>query len=111
MGLIRGGFMDVLKKINKMRLERKWSIYRLSVESGVPLSTITNMFNRETLPSIPTLKNLCDAFEITMSDFFKEETKTLYDSQDDTEILTLFNKLSKEEKNGLLILLRAIKSK
>ena len=36
--------MDVLKKINKLRIDRNWSVYRLSVESGVSQSTLTNMF-------------------------------------------------------------------
>ncbi len=56
--------MDVLKRINQLRLDRNWSVYRLSVESGLPQSTITNMFNRETLPSIITLQALCDGFGI-----------------------------------------------
>ena len=64
--------MDVLKKINTLRLQRNWSVYRLSVESGIPQSTLTNMFNRETLPSITTLECICNAFHITMSDFFLE---------------------------------------
>ncbi|MGN1316407.1 MAG: helix-turn-helix domain-containing protein [Acutalibacteraceae bacterium] len=66
--------MDVLKRINQLRLDRNWSVYRLSVESGLPQSTITNMFNRETLPSIVTLQALCDGFGITMAEFFTEET-------------------------------------
>lgn len=65
--------MDVLKKINKMRLDRGWSVYRLSVESGIAQSTLTNMFNRETQPSITTLQLICDAFGITLADFFRED--------------------------------------
>ena len=103
--------MDILKRINKLRIERKWSIYRLSIESGIPQSTITNMFNRETLPSIPTLKNLCDAFGITMSEFFKDETEIPYRLQKNEELLTLFNKLTEQEKDSLLILLRKISNK
>lgn len=37
--------MDALRKINQMRLERGFSVYRLSVESDVPQSTLINMFN------------------------------------------------------------------
>ncbi len=66
--------MNVLKKINKLRMDRNWSIYRLSLESGIPQSTITNMFNRETLPSITTLEMLCRAFGISLSEFFAEDT-------------------------------------
>ena len=46
--------MDVLKKINALRIDRGWSVYKLAVEADLPQSTIINMFNRETLPSIVT---------------------------------------------------------
>ena len=110
MGLKSGGSMNILKKINKMRLDRGWSVYRLSLESGLPQSTITNMFNRETLPSIPTLQSLCDAFGITMCDFFKDENNNYY-SQKNEELLMLFNNLTEQEKDGLLLLLRRIMKK
>lgn len=61
--------MNILKKINSMRLERGWSVYRLSVEADLPQSTMINMFNRETLPSLTTLESLCRAFGVTLSEF------------------------------------------
>ncbi len=88
--------MDILKKINKLRIERNWSVYRLSVESGLPQSTITNMFNRETLPSITTLEMLCQAFKISLSDFFKENADE--NSEAESNLLATYNSLSKEEQ-------------
>ena len=91
--------MDILKKINKLRLERKWSVYRLSVESGIPQSTLTNMFNRETLPSITTLECICRAFGISVSEFFEENTPS--EIIDEKELMTLYRSLSiKEQKTG-----------
>ena len=99
--------MDVLKKINKMRLERNWSIYRLSVKSGISQSTLTNMFNRETLPSITTLECICNAFGVTMSDFFAEDMVS--DSQNsEQELLTLYRALSEKTKKSVISLLSAI---
>ena len=100
--------MDILKKINKMRLERKWSIYRLSVESDVPQSTLTNMFNRETLPSITTLASICNAFGITLSDFFAEENANDTYTPCEREFLTMFNSISDEARNSILCLMREI---
>ncbi len=97
--------MNVLKKINKLRLEKGWSVYRLSVESGVPQSTITNMFNRETLPSITTLESICAALGITMSEFFKEDEM----ERDDTEeFLTLYQALPKRTQAAILNLMREL---
>ena len=71
--------MDVLKKINKLRIDRGWSVYRLSEEAGLAQSTIINMFNRETLPSLTTLESICSAFGISLSDFFAEDTSETND--------------------------------
>ena len=98
--------MDILKKINKMRLDRNWSIYRLSVESDIPQSTLTNMFNRETLPSITTLASICKAFNISLSDFFSEEKASKEHTIADKELIDMFNSVSDEARESILCLLR-----
>jgi transcriptional regulator with XRE-family HTH domain len=97
--------MDILKKINQLRIERNWSIYRLSVESGISQSTLNNMFNRETLPSITTLECICSAYGITLSEFFKEEI-TFSDSEQ--ELISLYRSASNPTKESILTLLREI---
>ena len=99
--------MDVLKKINKLRLDRNWSVYKLSVESGVSQSTLTNMFNRETLPSITTLESICAAFSITMSEFFTEETDDVKLS--DSHVLELYHAIPKESQRTLVELMQQLK--
>ena len=96
--------MDVLKKINKIRIERNWSVYRLSVESGISQSTLTNMFNRETLPSITTLECICSAFGMTLSEFFLEDKATKI--TDEAEILALYRAAPEEVKSAIAVLLR-----
>ena len=98
--------MNVLKKINKMRLDRDWSVYRLSVESGVSQSTLTNMFNRETLPSITTLECICAAFGISMSEFFADETGNVTVS--DEEVLLLYRGMNDESKSCIISLMKEL---
>ena len=102
--------MDVLKKINKLRLNRGWSVYRLSVESGISQSTLTNMFNRETLPSITTLECLCNAFGITVSEFFSEPNQKT-DDRSEQEMLALYQALSEDTKQSILTILRELAKK
>ena len=103
--------MDILRKINKMRIDRGWSIYRLSVESDVPQSTLTNMFNRETLPSITTLASICRAFDISLSEFFMEEKAQTESSTREKEFLDIFNSLSYEVQESVLCIRREMKKK
>ena len=48
--------MDVLDRLRRLMYERDWTEYRLAKESGLSQSTISNMFYRNTIPSIPTLE-------------------------------------------------------
>ena len=111
MGTMLGGLMDVLRKINKMRLDKKWSVYRLSVESGVSQSTLTNMFNRETLPSITTLELLCSAFGMTLSEFFAEENAISEIKDEDMALLDMYHSISDSARESIFALLKELQKK
>lgn len=98
--------MDILKRINQLRINKNWSVYRLSIEAGLPQSTITNMFSRETLPSIITLQSICNALGITLSDFFKEEKES--NGIDYEEFKKIYNKLPNDIKISVFNLMKNI---
>lgn len=64
--------MDTHARIVQLMKERRWTAYRLAKESGLPQSTITNLFKRSTTPSIPTLETICAGLGITLGQFFAE---------------------------------------
>ena len=64
--------MDVLDRLRRLMYERDWTEYRLAKESGLSQTTISNMFYRNTIPSIPTLEIICRAFGITLAQFFAD---------------------------------------
>lgn len=88
--------MDILNRINELRIKQNWSIYKLAEESGVNQSTLSNMFSRQTMPSITTLKQICDAFGISMSDFFNNEANEY--SDEELNIISNYRKLENNEK-------------
>ena len=106
-----GKKMDVLKRINQLRLERGWSIYRLSVKSGISQSTLTNMFNRETLPSITTLSLICDAFGISMAEFFSEPARVPLDAPDEAEFLRLYKSMPDTMKVSICDIMKEYQNK
>ncbi len=59
--------------------ERKWSIYKLAIESAVPQTTIKSiLYEKSNNPGIVTIKMLCDGFGISITEFFDtEEFKNL----------------------------------
>ena len=64
--------MDAQKQIKKLMEERGWTDYRLAKESGLSHSIVTNMFNRNNAPTLPTLEAICRAFGVTLAQFFSE---------------------------------------
>ncbi len=58
--------MDTQKRIRELMAERGWTDYRLAKEANLSHSTVTNMFNRNNAPTLPTLEAVCQAFGITL---------------------------------------------
>lgn len=101
--------MDILQRIDDLRKERGWSIYTLAMESGVTQSTLVNMFSRGTQPSIKTLTLLCEAFEISLAQFFDENNEKNILSADELELLQIFRTLNRKEKSAVRALLHELK--
>ena len=92
---------DVIQHIQDLCRERSCTYYRLAKEADIPYSTLNNMVNRTHIPTIPTLQKLCDAFGITLADFFLDEPDALQLTEGQQEIITLYNNLSLEKKKIL----------
>lgn len=97
--------MDILEKIKDLTADRGWTIYKLSEASGISQSTLSNMFTRKTLPSITTLSQLCEAFNITLSEFFKENNNN---SDDEIFMLLKYRQLSITNKSIVLELINSM---
>lgn len=89
--------MDVNGRIRQLMKERSWSEYRLAKISGLSASTLSNLFTRNTTPSIGTLEAICKGFGITLGQFFTEgEVVEL--SKEQRELFNEWVTLTAEEK-------------
>ena len=88
--------MDVLARIDELRKEKGWSVNYLALEAGLTQSTLNNLYSRKTEPKISTLRAICEALGISLSDFFKDE------SSSDDELVRKVKALSEENKAALL---------
>lgn len=87
--------MDIVAKIDALRKERGWSVNKLATEAMLTQSTVANMFSSGAEPKISTLKAICDAFDITLAQFFSE----IEDYNDGNfDIAKEYRKLSKRDK-------------
>jgi len=64
---------EVTQRIDQLRHERGWTVYKLAQEADLNEQTIRNWFSNKTYPLIPAIKKICDALGITMADFFSND--------------------------------------
>ena len=95
--------MDILKRIVDLRKERNWTEYQLAERSGLTQSTISSWYRKNMLPTIPSLSKICDAFGITLSEFFLEDNnKTVMLNEQQLRLIYYAAKLNPEQYNALL---------
>ena len=102
-----GDNVDVIQKIKQTAKERGWSEYRLAQDTGLAPSAIANIYHRDTIPTIPTLEILCNAFGITLSQFFSENNMVSL-SKEQTELLDSWATITPEQQKILLELIKNI---
>ena len=101
--------MDVLKRIDVLRAERNWTEYQLAQESGLTQSTISTWYRKKMTPTIASLEKLCDAFGITLSEFFLDDGgNTLSLTPPQLRLLTYAAKLNKKQNEALLSFLESL---
>ena len=100
--------MDAKARIRELMSERKWSEYRLAIASGLSQSTVANIFNRNTTPSVATLESICAGFGITLAQFFAEG-KMVEMTEEQREMFSAWSTLTKEQKEALQQLILVMK--
>ena len=100
--------MNVLEKVKKLQEERGWSTYKLAYESGLTQSTLSNMFARGTCPTVDTLEKICEAFGISLSEFFEEDDRKTHVSKEELELLRKYRALNDKEKDAVKSMINAL---
>ena len=95
---------DVLNRITYFLEFKHWTLYRLAKESGLPYSSLNNIFNRKNCPTISTLEKICDGLQISLSEFFAFQGNPLRSetlTEHEQDILNRYRILSAQDKKLL----------
>ncbi|MDE5592337.1 MAG: helix-turn-helix domain-containing protein [Clostridiales bacterium] len=99
---------ELYDKVDSLRLEKGWSIYELAMKAGISPTTIYNWRDRLSSPTLSLLDAVCFAFGISVVDFIMngDELTALTDEQ--KEVIHLWNKLSDEQKKLITNLMKSM---
>lgn len=109
----RGVAVDnILNTITAYREERKWSLYDLATHAELKTSTISTWYNNNAIPTIPSLVKICDAFQITLSEFFAKaegsESVPVALTPQQMQIIEKWSILRPDQQEAVLNLLNTI---
>lgn len=100
--------INVLERITELRESHLGQ--NISLQTfGLTQSTISSWYRKQMLPTIPSLVKICDAFGITVSQFFLEnEDQAIHLTEKQPALLTASSKLNSEQYNALLTFLEQL---
>lgn len=100
--------MNIQNRIRELMDERNWTDYKLSKMTGLSETTVKNIFKRNNAPTFPTLQAICDAFGITLAQFFSENGEAVILTREQQIVLAKWSTLTEKQRSILLDLMSNI---
>ena len=85
--------------------ERGWSLYQLCSEADITSDALYKLKHRKALPSLQTACTICDALDLSLSQFFVSDNL----SPDCSVIVSSFERVSAESLSALADIVRCLK--
>lgn len=83
--------------------------YQLSSRTGISQSALSDIVKKKNVPTLVTIERICAAFGITIAQFFTQGKSVPDLSDEQKELLLLWNGLKLEEKEIVKTFMKSIK--
>ncbi len=93
---------DVNKRIEEIMEQNNWTQYALSKTSGISQSTIASWNRRKSMPTLPMILKVCDAFGMTPDEFFGISADPEKMSREIILLQRIFRQLTDKEKTFVI---------
>lgn len=101
--------MDIGQRIRELRKSKGLTITALASQIEISREFMSSLENNRYIPTLPTLEKICEAFNITLSDFFNEGTEPVTLTPEVKELLDSVKNLSPEQLELLSKFFKSIK--
>lgn len=102
--------MDLAKQFKALRIQKEFSVYRLSKESDVSENYIRSIEKGKSQPSVFVLGKLLSSLGVTLPEFLNENREIMYPSDFERELVETVRQLSNEKAATILHLAKLMKS-
>lgn len=99
---------EIVDALIELRDIRGWTNYKIAVESGLPASTVSNIFKRKTMPQLDTLLAICNGFGISLVRLFEETEQHKILTDDESRIINLMENLNPETQTEIITLMKKL---
>ena len=96
-------------RIMELCEKRGYTKYRLSQLTDMSQTALANIINQKSVPTVVTLERICEAFGITLAQFFTKDGDRLNLTEEQNEILEIWDSLETKEREILLSFIRSLK--
>lgn len=99
------------KRVKELCSKHKISKYRLAQLTDMSQTALGNIINKKSIPTVPTLERICDAFGISIAQFFAGEGMRPDLTDEQEELLEIWDDLNADERRILMNFVRTLKKK
>lgn len=102
---------DIVDLLIELRNIKNWTNYKVAVKSGLPKTTISNVFNKKSMPQLDTLLAICKGFDITPAQLFGKKDKYEKLTEKESKIIKKWENLNPESQKTLETLIELLSLK
>ena len=100
----------VIDRIDMLRVKSGMTIYKLAQESLLSDSSLKKLYTRQHFPNVLTIYRICDALQISVSEFFAFNIDSAKLVDEKVILLSSYDALSPNNKRLILELIQNLKS-
>lgn len=114
--LIGGAFMidlndgkAIFDKVERLTIERGWSLYELAKRTGLSSTAFYSWRDSKSIPTLPRLEAICDAFGISILELLSEGDDLIYLTEEQKELLNEIGTLTDKQRQAVINLIKSFK--
>lgn len=100
--------IDIIRRIDELCELHHMSKYRLSQITGISQSAFSKMARQQTSLSLETIQRICDAFGITMAQFFSVSDEYPDLTQQQKFLLNYWGMMDRQKQEFILLMMEKL---